>query len=310
MNKVFICVPTFKEPKKAKLFLESLSNVAYPLLEVIIINANAPDETSDLLNLPSKSNYKITELLGSKEEYWSASLNRGLRYVKTKMSANDWVIIMNIDVEFSTDIVTQLVNSAVAFGDCQVGAMAISNGMAISSGVSIKSWALTLNRHPYAGFELASIPKNFLSVDFLPGRCFIFPGKYLEKAGLIDEKSLPHYHADYEFSYRLTKSGCKAFLNSENLINVDMSNTGFSVFDKKTNFFNRFSKLWSIKNPSNPYFRVIMVLRIFPFYFIPNGIFFYLCRSFIELFFGNVPTSLFMNKKEHGYSGSNNDQKN
>jgi GT2 family glycosyltransferase len=310
MNKVFICVPTFKEPKKAKLFLESLSNVAYPLLEVIIINANAPDETSDVLNLRSNSNYEITELLGSKEEYWSASLNRGLRYVKTKMSANDWVILMNIDVEFSTDVVTELVNCAESFGNCQVGAMAVSNGVAISSGVSVKSWALTLNKHPYAGFELSNLPGDIFPVDFLPGRCFIFPSRYLVIAGLIDEKSLPHYHADYEFSYRLKRSGCKTLLNSGVIINADMSNTGFSVFDNKTNLFDRFSDLWSIKNPSNPYYRVMMVLRMFPFYFIPNGILFYLGRSFIEVFFGNRVISLFLNKKEQGYSGSNNIQKN
>lgn len=305
-----MCVPTFRESEKVKLFLESLNNVAYPLLEVIIINANALDETSDLIKFQSNFNFKLTELEGIKDEYWSASLNRGLRYVKAKMSDNDWVILMNIDVEFSTDIVTELVNCATTFGDCQVGAMAISNGVAISSGVSVKSWALTLNKHPYAGFELAAIPKNVLPVDFLPGRCFIFPGKYLEIAGLIDEKSLPHYHADYEFSYRLNKSGCKTLLNSEILINADMSNTGFSVFDKKTVLLNRFLTLWSIKNPSNPYYRIMMVLRIFPFYFIPSGILLYMLRTFIEVFLGNRVISLFLNKSEQGYSGSINTQKN
>ena len=310
MNKVFICVPTFREPEKVKLFLDSFNNVVYPLLEVIIINANALDETSDLINFQSYLNFELTELEGLKDEYWSASLNRGLRYVKGKMSDNDWVILMNIDVEFSTDIVTELVNCATSIGDCQVGAMAISNGVSISSGVMVKSWALTLNKHPYAGFELADIPKIVIPVDFLPGRCFIFPAKYLEKAGLIDEKSLPHYHADFEFSYRLNKSGCKALLNSEILINADMSNTGYSVFDKKTFLLNRLLSLWSIKNPSNPYYRILMVVRIFPFYFIPSGILLYLLRTFLEVLMGNKAISLFSNKSEKGYSGSISTQKN
>jgi GT2 family glycosyltransferase len=310
MNKVFMCVPTFREPEKVKLFLESLNFLGYPLLEIIIINANASDETSDLIKCQNKFNFQITELEGRKEEYWSASLNRGLRYVKAKMSDKDWVILINIDVEFSTDIVTELVNCAKTFGDCQVGAMALSNGVAISSGVSVKSWALTLNKHPYAGFELDDIPQNVVPVDFLPGRCFIFPSKYLGIAGLIDEKNLPHYHADYEFSYRLNKSGCKAFLNSTIIIKADMSNTGFSVFDKKTTLFNRLSALRSIKNPSNPYFRIMMVLRMFPFYFVPCGILFYMIRTFMEVFFGNGFISLFLNKSEQGYSGSINNQNN
>lgn len=305
-----MCVPTFKEPQKAKLFFESLKNVSYPLLEVIVINANAPDETTELLNLESNLKFKITELEGCKEEFWSASLNRGLRYVKTNMSESDWVIIMNIDVEFSTDIVTDLVSCAERIGNCQVGAIAISNGVAISSGVSVKSWALTLNKHPFAGFELKNLPNNIFPVDFLPGRCFIFPSRYLNIAGLIDEKKLPHYHADYEFSYRLKKSGCRTFLHSGISINADMSNTGFSVFDKKTNIYDRFSQLWSIKNPSNPYFRIMMVRQMFPLYFIPTGILFYLIRSLIEVVVGNNVILFFLNKKEQGYSGSINNQNN
>ena len=310
MNKVFICVPTYKEPEKVKLFLDSFTNVAYPLLEVIIINANAPDETSDFLNLQFNSNFEITEIPGIKEEYWSATSNRGLRYVQNRMSANDWVILMNIDVEFSTDIVTELVNCAKCSGNCQIGAMAVSNGVAISSGIAVKSWALTLNKHPYAGFELDSLPTSTFPVDFFPGRCFIFPSVYLKIAGLIDEKSLPHYHADYEFSYRLSQSGCKALLNPGILIYADMSNTGISVFDKKTTLFSRLSAIWSIKNPSNPHYRILMVIRMFPFCFIPSGIFFYMMRTILEVFLGNGVIKLFINKSEKGYSGSINTQKN
>ncbi len=308
MSKVFICVPTFNETEKAKLFLQSLKNVSFPFLEVIIINANAPDKTTELLKSESNPKFEITELVGSKAEFWSASVNRGLKYVKTKMSINDWVIIMNIDVEFSTDIVTDLVNSAESIGNCQVGAIAISNGVAISSAVLVKSWAFTLNKHPLAGFQLEKLPKSIIPVDFLPGRCFIFPSQYLNIAGLVDDKNLPHYHADYEFSYRLKKSGCKTFLNSGITINADMSNTGLSVFDKQTSIYSRLSNLWSIKNPSNPYYRVIMVKKMFPFYLIPNGIFLYFLRSLVEVFIGNRINSIFFNKKEQGYSGSINNQ--
>ena len=310
-EKVFMCVPTYREPRKVELFLESLDFVGYPSLEVIIINANGPDETSLIIEGRSKSvAYKLTEIIAQSEEFWSASVNRGLRYVEQKQSNNDWIIINNIDIEFTHDIVTALVNRSTLLGKCQVGAMALSTEMAISSGVEVKSWALTLNKHPYAGWAKEKLPKNVVcSVDYLPGRCYIFPATYLKTAGFVDDKRLPHYGADYEFSYRLNKHGCSAFIDLGIIIHADMNNTGLSVYDQKTNITQRFSQLWSIKNPSNPYYRMVMVKKIYPFYYIPFGMFFYFLRSIVEVMFGNQVIYKLFSKNEHGFSGSSGTKK-
>jgi GT2 family glycosyltransferase len=310
-GKVFMCVPTFREPLKTKLFLDSLGHVKYPSLEVIIINANGPDETSLIIEEHCQNdNYKLTEIIAKNEEFWSASVNRGLRYVEQKMSDNDWIIINNIDIEFTDDIVTALVNRATLLDNCQVGAMALSNDTAISSGVAVVSWALTLNKHPYAGWEKEKLPNNVVCpVDYLPGRCYIFPATYLKAAGFIDDKKLPHYGADYEFSYRLNKFGCSPVVDLGIIIHADMDNTGLSVYDKKTNITQRFFELWSIKNPANPFYRMVMVKKMYPFYYIPFGMFFYVLRSIIEVLFGNKVILKILSKNEHGFSGSNGTKK-
>ena len=301
-----MCVPTYREPHKAKLFLDSLVNVVYPSLEIIVINANGPDETSIIIDHYSKNvKYKLTEIYGTFQDYWSASINRGLSYIEKNVLENGWIILINIDVEFSCDIVSSLVNRATLLGNCQIGAVALSNSTVISSGVSVISWALTLNKHPYAGWDKQDIPNNFLCpVDYLPGRCFIFPAMHLKKAGLIDDKNLPHYCADYEFSYRLNKLGCPAYIDTEVLVHADMNNTGFSIYDNNTTIINRFSQLFSIKNPSNPYYRLIMVKKMFPYYFIPFGMFFYFLRSIVEVLFGNKFILRILNDKENGFSGA------
>ena len=65
-----------------------------------------------------------------------------------------------------------------------------------------------------------------------------------------------------------------------------MNNTGHSIYDFKTDFLTRLNNILSVKSPSNPYFRIIMVVKMFPLYAIPSGIIFYLLRSVAELLFG------------------------
>jgi GT2 family glycosyltransferase len=304
-SKVFLCVPTFKEPVKAKLFLDCLGKTRYSDFEVVVVNANSGDETSVIISeMKDELPFLLTELPGKKEEFWSATLNRGLRYVLDNATDDDLVMITNIDIEFSMDIVSELADAVAQTGNCQMGALAFSNGVAISSGVSVKSWMFTLNSHPLAGMTKQEIGETAIPVDYLPGRCFMFPAYSLRTVGVIDEKDLPHYHADYEFSYRLKKSGFQPFINPRIAINADMTNTGLSLYDSKTNIAKRYRQLWSIKNPSHPGYRIKMVRKMFPFYYRPFGMAFYLLRSFVEVTFGSKLISGMLGKKGRGFSGA------
>ncbi len=304
-------VPTFKESEKVKCFFNSLKYVNYPELEIILINANSGDKTTEILkNYMSHSLYPILEIPGRANEYWSATVNRGLKYIMNKASKIDFIIIANIDIEFQTDIITKLYKRASDNFPCQISALGISNGITISSGVKVKSWFLTINKHVLAGNKLNSFDDgDIISVDYVPGRCFIFPANYLKLAGLINESDLPHYHSDYEFSNRLRKVGCLAFIDTAVHINADMKNTGLSIFDNKSNIFTRLKLLLSIKNPSNPYYRYKMVLAMYPILCFPSALLLYMMRTFIEISFGSTFISRLFKTKEMGYSGANNLQK-
>ena len=51
----------------------------------------------------------------------------------------------------------------------------------------------------------------------------------LRDLGIMEDRLLPHYGADYEFSHRLVAAGYPAFLNTDIRIMSDVSNTGTSV---------------------------------------------------------------------------------
>jgi GT2 family glycosyltransferase len=283
--------------------------VKYIDIELIIINANPNDNTSKKINeYKNILSFQITEIAGNSDEYWSATLNRGLAYAKTKMTLDDWIIVSNIDISFNYDIVSDLIRKAKLKGNCQIGALAISGKNAMSSGVIMKSWFLTKTFHPYAGLKSEIIPRNqSVKVDYLPGRCFVFPANQLFNIGLIQEKKLPHYHADYEFSYRLKKIGCVPYIDSDIQIFVDMQNTGLSIYSSKIGLLEKILNLSSVKNPSNPYYRINFVLMVFPLLYIPTGIILYLARTTIETFVPEKVITRIFGIQNKGYSGTDAD---
>src|SRR6266446_7037476 len=213
-SKVFIVVPTFRETEKVGSLLQSVRHLHHRPLELVVVNADPGDATSQLLAREAKhGDLIIHEEPGIPEQFWSGTVNRGLRRVARRSRSGDWVLLMNVDVIFHNDIVGALLHAALRRSPCQIGAVAHARGNVISSGVQVKSWMLTLNRHPLAGLREGHIPKGVcIPVDFLPTRCLLFPADALKNVGLVQERRLPHYGADYEFSLRLARHGYAAFL--------------------------------------------------------------------------------------------------
>ena len=78
-EKVIACVPTYCEPQKVREILNSCGYIKYRPFELVIVNANPKDETSDIIANHRKSiDYELVEVEGHKDEFWSATVNRGL----------------------------------------------------------------------------------------------------------------------------------------------------------------------------------------------------------------------------------------
>lgn len=304
LPKVIACIPTYREPKKISEILSAFKFVRYRPFELFFINACPGDQTSEIIeNIKINFDFNIYEISGISSEFWSATVNRGLKKILEIAQQDDWVLLMNVDIKFDTDIVDLLIQKALKQGKCQISALSTSNDYAISSGVQVKSWLTTSTVHPYAGVDIGSVPNSLLiEVDYLPTRCMLFSVEALMKVGVISDKMLPHYGADYEFSHRLAKAGYTPYIYTGVSIKVDKQNTGTSVYAHKSSFRERFSNLMNIKNPSNPKFRIIFVLLVYPVYAIPTAILGYLVRTMIETILDKKQIFYLFGQKERGFS--------
>ena len=234
-------------------------------LNIVVVDDNSTDGTS----LYIKKNFSnVTILKGTGNLFWGGSIKFGVEHVLKICSHNDWILIVNNDVELRHDTVDMLKNLANSKKrKCIVGALTISlkdKQTIIKSGTIIKSWFFNFTKHIYKGLTLDKLTKKDpIEVDFLTGRCLLHPVELFSIAGNYDSDRFPHYGADDEFSYRVKKFGYLALLDPLSIIYLNdyINKVSPRKFFTKLNFtfFNK-------KSSSNIVNKFKITIKLVPYY--------------------------------------------
>jgi GT2 family glycosyltransferase len=95
---------------------------------------------------------------------------------------------------------------------------------------------------------LSDSEKNGLHpVEFYPARGLLIPAGVFAEIGLFDEKYLPHYFADYEFTKRASSRGIPVYANWDARIYTFPEESGDSRNRKRRNLKNYYNHLFNIK---------------------------------------------------------------
>ena len=290
---IHVLAPTFDEYSHVKNFINSWSSCSLDEeINIIIINGNYGDETTNLIN--DLDTVNIVEIEASKDEYWSALVNKGLIFFNEHKKDEDNLIITNIDVMPPKDLKEIL---SIGFEEnCCISVPAIDqNNQLLDGGIRQISWLLDLKRKFYYK-NSSSI--NIENIDYCPTRFLIIKNINKESMPLTLAKKLPHYGSDYEYTNRLRIGGfCIYCITSSYAIN-DSQNSGI----KKNNIFNQNIKeiLFGIKSTFNIKYRTNFVLNFYPKIYIP----FLLLSVYIRILFYLFKFKLF--KKFFRWGNTNN----
>jgi GT2 family glycosyltransferase len=280
---LYICVPTYDEFPQVNKFLVSLESNIYHDFKVILVNANYPDKTS-LLIQQFTSRIDILELRGQPSEYWGRTVNRAFRYICNIATNKDLVLLCNTDIEFVPDCIQNMIYD-IDNQNIQVGALGIDDSRSIPSGTSFKSLFWDSKHYPHSHQSIDTIPDALLtSVNYLPGRCMMFPAIYISKGNFINDKVFPHYGGDIEFSYRLTKMGCNAFISTSSKYLSDSNNTGESILSSKLSISKKLSLLFHFKCQNNIRDKINIIYFTYPLYCMPFAFLSYFCKLSIVIF--------------------------
>jgi GT2 family glycosyltransferase len=243
---ICIVIPVHNRKQFTKDCLHSLRNQTQRADFIIVVDDGSTDGTGEMLcnEFP-----EVIVLKGDGNLFWTAAINLGVRFALSL--GTDYVLTLNNDTVASNDFVEQMLLSSKQKPHALLGALDID--MLTKKpyyGGEIFNW-----RSGASKFLLAILKKEeqtgLHEVSLFPGRGLLIPRMVFDTIGLFEEKRLPHYMADYDFTLLAKKNGFKVYCNYEARLYTYPEEAGdHKIMEKKT-LKNYFDHLFSIRGGGN-----------------------------------------------------------
>lgn len=237
----------------------------YDQFNLIIVDDGSIDGTSDYL----KKNFpEVKVLYGDGSLYWGGAINYAVKYVNNIYKDQDWVLIVNNDVEFAFDAISALLKVSIS-KKRKVLSSALTvdfkdKKTIITSGTIVKSWFFNKTKHILRGLNIEQLTqKRPIKVDFLTGRCVLHPVEIFKVAGNYDCKNFLHYGGDDEFAMRVKKYGYETLVCPNSIVFLKTRNLEYK---KKLNFKNFKFTFFDIKSSSNIKSKFYLTMQVVPQY--------------------------------------------
>ena len=274
---LYIIIPVFNRKEFTRNCLISLREQTYTYFKVIIVDDGSTDGTSDMLVVEFP---EVTIIHGDGNLWWTASINRGIELAIKENAIQ--ILTLNNDTIAPPDFLEKMIVGAASKPDSLIGALAIDHGTGKPVyGGGHFNW-MTVNISLLLN-SLKEMEWNGLhEVDHFPGRGLLIPRNVFDTIGLFNEKQLPHYFADYDFTHQAFKKGFKIYCNYDaKLITFPEESGDRKNRDKKT-YKKYYGHLFGIKGGGNLKNFSIFAWRNCPWYLLPT----YLTIGYLRRVFG------------------------
>ncbi|GAB2955560.1 hypothetical protein GCM10027048_21720 [Hymenobacter coalescens] len=205
---LYIVIPVFNRLRYTRACLDALRRQTVQQFRTVVVDDGSTDGTAEVL---VRDYPEVTVLPGTGQLFWTAGVNLGLRHALNQGA--DRLMTMNNDVEAAPDFVARMLYWAARQPEALLGALEldISTGQPVYGGEQF-SWLTHRSRDVLP--QLAPEQQRGLhAVSYLPGRGLLIPAAVVAAIGLFDEKRLPHYLADYDYTTVARRHGFPVYLN-------------------------------------------------------------------------------------------------
>lgn len=229
---IYIVIPVFNRKQFTKECLASLREQTFKAFEVIVVDDGSTDGTEAML----KADFPEVIVLKGENLWWTAATNLGIAYA-LKNGAT-YIMTLNNDTLAFPDYLEKMMHWAVQEPNAILGAMAMSK----IDNQPIFHNPILFKKKELEGKKL----EGLLEISHFPGRGCLIPKAVFDKIGLFDQKTFPHYYADYDFTQTAYTNGFPIYNNFDAKLYIYPEESG----DQK----NRIKKSW--KNYKNHLFGI------------------------------------------------------
>ena len=219
--KIWICIPVFNRIAYTLKCLASLQAQSFRNFQVVVCDHGSTDGTSAAIRLEFPD---VVIINADSSLWWTGAINRSLAYALAHADADDGLLTMNNDNEVPEDYLQNLAANFARFPNSIITSVVhdINTGEIVEPGYRQNWFHATAYPVDYAKYRLAAAPEA-VEVTHASGRGTLFPIQVFRQLGLFDELHLPHYAADYDFTFKAARAhyriyacrDCKVFSHVE-----------------------------------------------------------------------------------------------
>ncbi len=243
-----VVIPVFNRRAYTRDCLLSLRGQTQTNFRVVVVNDGSTDGTDRMLAEEFPEAEVVT---GDGNLFWTAGVNAGIRRALALGATR--VMTMNNDVLALPDFIEQMLASAERHPTAVLGAFELdaATGRPVYGGERL-DWR-TNTRHDLLA-ELPAAERCGLGlhpVSYLPGRGLLIPLGVIEAIGLFDEKRLPHYLADFDYTSAARRHGFPVFCNYAARLSTYPDESGQEQTRRRRSLRGYFQHLFGIRGGGN-----------------------------------------------------------
>jgi len=205
---ISVVIPVHNRKSFTRDCLRSLRDQTLTADFTIIVDDGSTDGTKEMLSLEFPD---VIVLSGDGNLFWTAAINVGIRHALS--IGAEYVLTLNNDTIATPDFLKNIVHGAIEKPNALIGALDIDAATHKPYyGGEIINWKLSKSVYLLDTLK-AEEQRGLHEVSLYPARGLLIPRKVFETIGLFEERMLPHYMADYDFTHQAIRHGFEVYCN-------------------------------------------------------------------------------------------------